>query len=369
MFIHKGLNKLCVNWFDMRHWYSEGIPAATDCLLGLKYIISDRDLAQEKNYERLIGLEDEAIFKNVNTLGVAILADDDISKVELGSNAFQNLNSVWKAMTGGDKDVFEEQTDVRYDLHNPMMDMSVTNGELKDSVSQAEYEAKKESSSEKTSSTSEEVHNGPYIEYSFMAGQTGPVYMFDTSVPDSEGGIVVNSIKYCGFFEEGQEVKGTLDISGLDYVTPDFLRGYCANLVFAYADNHTLAEYAKELNTREITLNAEKENDLTGQFMAGDSQRILFTLPWDEGWTLYVDGAEVPLEKTCDLFMSAKVTRGRHTYQMRFFPALMNVGIGLSAGALVICLTLFFVCYRRYRQDERKNKKVNKCILSNAVCR
>ena len=27
MFVHKQLNRLGINWFDMRHWYSEGIPA------------------------------------------------------------------------------------------------------------------------------------------------------------------------------------------------------------------------------------------------------------------------------------------------------------------------------------------------------
>lgn len=340
MFIHKGLNKLGVNWFDMRHWYSEGIPAATDYLLGLKYLISSRDLTKEKNYERLMCLDDEAIFKNENTLGVAILVDDDINKVELGSDAFINLNSVWKAMTGGVRDIFVEQADVEYNLRNPTSDISVTSRELKDSVSQAEMKAQTESLNQENAATQEEAHNGPIIEYSFIATQTGPVYMFNTAVPDSEGGIVVNSMKYCGFFEEGQEVKGILEVSGLDYVTPDFLRGYCANLRFSYADNQTLAEYAKKLSSRDITLNVESENNLKGQVMAGERQRILFTLPWDEGWTLYMDGVEVPLDKTWDLFMSVEVPTGKHTYEMRFFPAWMNIGIGLSIGAAVSLLLL-----------------------------
>lgn len=350
MFIHKGLNKLGVNWFDMRHWYSEGIPAATDCLLGLKYIISDRDLAQEKNYERLIAVEDQAVFKNENTLGVAILVDNDINNVEVSSNAFKNLNSIWKAMTGGDRDVFVEQADVTFNMHNPMMDMSITSGELKDSVSQTELKAQEESVSSDNVSTSERVHSGPYIEYSFLATQSGPVYMFDTSVPDSERGIAANSMKYCGVYEEGQEVKGTLDVNGPDYVTADFLRGYCANLVFAYADNQVLASYAKELNCKEITLNAEKENDLTGQFIAGENQQVLFTLPWDESWTLYVDGSRVPLEKTWDLFMSAEVPDGEHTYEMRFSPAWMNVGIGLSGGAILSLIALVAASNIRKRQ-------------------
>lgn len=84
------------------------------------------------------------------------------------------------------------------------MDMSVTSGELKDSVSQTEMKAQDDSVRENSSSTQEDVHSGPYIEYSFYVTQTGPVYMFDTFVPDSEWGITVNSMKYCGFFEKGQ---------------------------------------------------------------------------------------------------------------------------------------------------------------------
>ena len=82
------------------------------------------------------------------------------------------------------------------------------------------------------------------------------------------------------------------------------------------------------------------ENDLTGSFTAGDDQRILFTIPWDEGWTCYIDGAPAPIDKTWNLFMSVEVPAEQHTYEMKFFPAWMNYGIILSAAALAGTIAL-----------------------------
>jgi uncharacterized membrane protein YfhO len=362
MFIHKGLSKLGVNWFDMRHWYSEGIPAATDYLLGLKYLISNRNLSQEKGYERMVGIEDTAIFKNENALGVAILSNVDIQNVELGNDAFQNLNAVWKSMTGERQDIFSIQSDITYAMHNPTTDISVTSEELRDSVSQSVTYNEQEKSNDDLKPNSKATHNGPYIVYSFTAKKDGPVYIFDTSIPDSEHGIATPTMKYCGYYTAGQEVEGTLDVSGLEYVTPDFLRGYCANLVFAYADNNVLSEYAKQLRAREVTLNADKENDLTGYFEAGENQRLLFTLPWDEGWTLFVDGIEVPIDKTWDLFMSANVPVGEHQYELRFIPAWMNIGIGLSATSTIGLIMIVFPWRKRIcaKRDEQQVEVGNK---------
>ena len=327
MFVHKQLCRLGINWFDMRHWYSEGVPAATDTLLGLKYILSERDLTEEKDYEKLITMEGTSIYKNNSALSVAILSDPTVQELGLGENAFENLNMVWQTMTGGEKDIFTMQEDVTFTLVTDFSNQSVTSRELKESVSAAEAEGKKE---EKT----EEPEPSSYFLYTFTAAQDGPIYYYDTSIPGSPNGLAVPAIKYAGFYHEGDEVEGKIPIqSGIG--SGDFMRGYCANLVFAYAENDQLEEYASLLNSREIDFNVVHENDLTGSFTADEDRRILFTIPWYEGWTCYIDGQKVPIEKTWDLFMSVPVPEGQHTYEMKFFPAWMNYGICLSLAALL----------------------------------
>ena len=343
MFIHQGLCRLGINWFDMRHWYSEGIPAATDTLLGLKYIISERDLTEEKNYEKLLTMEDTSIYRNNHALSPAILSGASVQELELGENVFENLNAVWKSMTGGEKDIFTAQEDVTYTLFNDFSNQSVTSRELQESVSTSE-EKKEDSKDEKTEPAT-------YISYSFTAEQDGPIYFFDTSIPDSPGGLGDVVIKYAGAYHKGDTVEGKIPLTN-GIGSGDVMRGYCVNLAFAYADNAQLAEYAQLLNSRDCGFNVVHENDLTGSFTAEEGQRVLFTIPWDEGWSCCIDGKPVPIDKTWELFMSVEVPAGQHTYEMKFFPAWMNYGLVLSGAAVVGTIALMIVWKAQKKKKE-----------------
>ena len=343
MFVHRELCKMGINWYDMRHWYSEGIPAATDTLLGLKYILSERDLTEEKDYEKLISMEGTGIYKNDVAILPAILSNTSVQDLVLGENVFENLNQVWSAMTGGEKDIFTMQDDVTFTLVTDYASQSVTSRELKESFSAAE--------AQKDKKKTEEPEPNSYFLYSFTAAQDGPIYYYDTSIPASPNGLAAPAIKYVGFYHAGDEVEGKIPItSGIG--TGEFLRGYCVNLVFACADNIQLREYAAQLNSRDIDFNGDHENDLTGSFTAEEGQRILFTIPWDEGWTCYIDGQKVPIDKTWDLFMSVEVPAGHHTYEMKFFPAWMNYGLILCSAALLGLAIIMLVWKKRKSADE-----------------
>lgn len=330
-FVHKGLCKLGINWFDMRHWYSEGIPAATDTLLGLKYLLSERDLSKEKDYEKLISMWETGIYKNSSALSPAILSASSVQELELGENVFDNLNRIWRAMTDGETDVFVMQENVTYTLFNDYSNQTVTSQELKESVSAATEKDEVDEDKDLEPST--------YILYSFTAAQDGPVYVYDTSIPDSPNGLAAPAIRYVGFYHAGDAVEGKFPIEN-NIGSGDFMRGYCANMVFAYADNNQLEKYAVILSSRDITFNVLHENELFGTFTAEEGQRILFTIPWDEGWSCFIDGKKVPIDKTWDLFMSVEVPEGEHTYEMKFFPAWMSYGIVLSILAILGLIVL-----------------------------
>ena len=96
----------------------------------------------------------------------------------------------------------------------------------------------------------------------------------------------------------------------------------------------TLAEYSEQINAREATIEKIKDHYLKGYVNATDNQKLLFTIPYQKGWTLWVDGKEIELEKTCNLFMSADVSPGKHVYELKFWPPGLTVGIIVSMIAL-----------------------------------
>lgn len=354
MYVHKQLNRLGINWFDMRHWYSEGVPAATDSLLGLKYLISERDLKTEKDYESKVSMDGFTIYQNPNELPVSILSNTAVQEIELTPNVFDNLNAVWKGMTGGKEDIFTAQEDVTYSLHTDYSNQSVTSKELRETSASAaaqQSEAGESTQSDTSDSSSgEEEESNSYILCTFPAKQDGPVYVFDTSIPESSNGLAVPSIQYVGSYRTGEKVEHRVPLTD-GIASGDMMRGYCVNLAFAYADNAVLADYAKQLNARNITFNVEHENQLNGSFTAEKGQRILFTLPWDEGWTCYIDGQKVPIDKTWDLFMSVEVPEGAHTWEMKFFPAWMDYGLYLS-GAALVGLVVLLVLWKRSKNTQ-----------------
>lgn len=339
-FVHEKLNRLGINWFDMRHWYAKGVPGATDSLLGLKYIISKRDLTEEKGYEHKVALNGYSIYQNPDALSASILSNSVIEDIELNDNVFRNLNAVWKAMTGEERDIFTEQEDVTYTLFNDYANQSVTSKELQESFSASEEET------EDGNESDDEEGTASYILYSFKAQKDGSIYVFDTSIPDSGNGLTSPSIRYVGTYRKGDNVEGKFPVSA-EIGSGELLRGYCVNQVFAYADNEILAEYAQKLNERDISFHVVHENDLTGAFTAKEGQRILFTLPWDEGWTCYIDGEKADIDKTWDLFMSVQVPEGEHTYEMRFFPAWLNYGIFMCIAAFAVMIVFLIVDRRK----------------------
>ncbi len=150
-------------------------------------------------------------------------------------------------------------------------------------------------------------------------------------------------------------MTGKISLGGMTNVTGAFLRGYCANLVFAVADNETLMEYAEALNSRDLAVRVEHEHVITGSFTSEGDKRILFTIPWDEGWTCRIDGQEVPIDKTWDLFMSVEAPQGHHEFELRFFPAWMGAGLAVGAAAL-LALIVFSILWRK-RPDGRTGEE------------
>ncbi len=340
MFIHKGLNRLGINWFDMRHWYAAGVPAATDALLGVKYVISDRDLTEEKGYTQRVTLEDKSLYQNAAALSPAILAEEGVMDVTLENDAFRNLNAVWRAMTGGERDVLVPQEDLLFTLHTDAVEQSVTAAELRQSLSASEAEEPEENTDSRRS----------YFLCTFTAARSGPVYCFDTSVPDSDNGVASPSVRCVGVFAQGDTVEDRIPVN-TGYATGEYLRGYCGNLVYAYGDGEALEAYADALNARSITLERERDSLLRGTFTAEEGQRVLLTIPWDEGWSCLVDGRPVPLEKTWDLFLSFQAPAGTHSYELRFVPAWLNWGLYLCAAAVLI-LAVLLILHAVHRKRE-----------------
>ena len=366
-FVREELNKLGVQWFNMRNYYAQGIPAATDTLLGIRYLIANEDMAEEKNYIRMTDMEamglatsDEVYdaYKNDYALPIAFAAEKDVNALELDcDDLFDNLNQVWSAISGLDYNVFVEENDIEFRSLNLSASQEMTAEDAREIVQSYEQkEVESESSSESDSKTTEDEltvslvqDEAPMfassVEFSFTAKQDGPVYVYHGAALNKSNGSVESVVRYLGYYHKGDKVTGYLPVTS-DYVNKVTFEEYAGRFRAAYADLEALQEMSEVVASRPSTIEKIKDSHLKGNVTIEEGQELLFTIPWDDGWTCYIDGKEAELTKVLGVFMAVETEPGEHTYEMVYVPGGMKTSMKISVAAAILML-LYLLFGRR----------------------
>ena len=96
-------------------------------------------------------------------------------------------------------------------------------------------------------------------------------------------------------------------------------------------------------------------NHVSGQIQVNQPGTLLLTIPYDEGWTVKVDGEETETYRVGDALTGVDLTEGDHVIEMNFIPA------GLWRGSMisVICigLYLFSALLEEYGQKKKKQEE------------
>ena len=65
-------------------------------------------------------------------------------------------------------------------------------------------------------------------------------------------------------------------------------------------------------------------------------QTILSTIPYDEGWHVYVDGQQVEIYEALDSLLAFNIAdAGEHTLELKYMPSIYKLGSALSLGAII----------------------------------
>jgi len=365
-FVRSALHKLGVHRFDMRNSYNEGVPAATDILLGMRYLISKENLAKRKNYEKLVNIGEWSLYRNPDAMKIAMLVNDKIDEVTTDyTSVFDNLDHVWAAISGRDIPLFTEEDDVTFISHNITDHLELSHTEAMDIVSKRDASSEHSNTDgdaiESESVSKENIEQGflknpplnmSYIEFTWIAGQDGPIYSYNRSGVVDDRGAIFPALFCDGFYQKGETVTGYLPMTN-SLVTRDLMEEVAGRFRAAYADNDALHELATIVKERPCTIEKVADSHLRGTFTAEVGQKLMFTIPFDEGWTCWIDGKEAEIKQVLGVFMAVDAPEGAHSYEMKFFPKGMKAGIGLSAAALLTTL-VFVPVDRRRRKTPQK---------------
>lgn len=68
---------------------------------------------------------------------------------------------------------------------------------------------------------------------------------------------------------------------------------------------------------------------------------MVFTLPYDKGWTAYVNGEKVSISSWQNAFLSIPLEPGSNEIKLTFFPLGLKEGIVVSLIGLILAWFLF----------------------------
>ena len=143
-----------------------------------------------------------------------------------------------------------------------------------------------------------------------------------------------------GYFEDSQTLHVTLSFPENNQVSfnqPNF-----------YALDTTSYQKAMEIINRQKVKVTTNKNTVTATYKADKASSLLFTIPYDKGWTATQNGQEITLSKAQDGFMKVDVKSGKGKVVLTYLPTGFKEGTMLSSVGL-----LLFICYNIARKRKK----------------
>lgn len=118
--------------------------------------------------------------------------------------------------------------------------------------------------------------------------------------------------------------------------------------LYAYKVNEpVLAQFVNHLNEQTMTVDNYDETSLDGHITVSAAGQLVLSIPYDPGWTLYVDGVRTDMDLFEDTFIGTYLDEGSHTITLKYFPKGFIPGVIVSIVSVLLFAMLYYIS-RRY---------------------
>ena len=138
-----------------------------------------------------------------------------------------------------------------------------------------------------------------------------------------------SQIIYLGNVQKGDEIRIKMQLK------QDNEMSGVVRLTAAELDEEVMEELAQRMQENAWKLTSAKGNHLSGT--------IHFSIPYDKGWTVKIDGKKVKTKALGKAFLTVKVPEGKHKVSLTYVSSGFKEGAILSvAGFVIIILIMLF---------------------------
>ncbi len=127
--------------------------------------------------------------------------------------------------------------------------------------------------------------------------------------------------------KKGEKIRISLDCSTMESDS-SYFEIYAYNIDY---DKFVSAHELLKLGAMDIT--EYSDTSIKGTVNAGYNGYLYTSIPYDEGWSIYIDGAKQSLIKLSDAQLACEITKGKHTVEFKYTPkGLLYGGAATAAG-------------------------------------
>lgn len=311
---------------DIWALYNRGTTAEAESLLGIKYVLSPDARPELKGYELIEDFGETGVYRNNNALPLFMLSDNAIESVGMGNADYFALhNDIWSGITGSAQTLLHKENDYSVTTQN------LTQRASEDGIVYTKINK-----------------DAPaYVRYDINISRSLPLYFYFTAPKVQLARIYINGVddgRYfwlyrwdmscAGTFDEGDTLRIEIELEQDEIcITQPY---------FYYEDLDRLSEVSAGI--KEVSPYVERISDahFTGSYTAGENTLLLTTIPYEDGWTLRIDGEKVPTQKAMDAMLAAALPEGEHQFELSYFPRGLKEGFVLMGVSAALALMWAF---------------------------
>ena len=96
----------------------------------------------------------------------------------------------------------------------------------------------------------------------------------------------------------------------------------------------------EQLSSDQLMVGEVTDRGLTGNITCKQDEVLLFTIPYDEGFEVWIDGKECDTWAYLDAFLATNITKGEHKVEIYYTPPGFELGAKISVAGLVFSIVL-----------------------------
>ena len=312
-----------------RYYYRNSTPMVND-LLGINYIISKSGALNNSamSLMEIAEADNSHLYRSKYPMSIGFMMNSNILKLELAAadNPFEFQNDIVTLATGTKQGIFTRQ---------PIRDYTFNNAEgQKTDFGTFSFDVTDQK--EKASATL--IYDGVEGAYLYGYAKNGPAETIDVKCDGQIADSGISADDYPIVFPMGNGQEGSTFEATLNFEED---RAAGAFTVQVYALNEEAFNKAySDLADEQLELTEFSDTKIKGIINVKRRGILYLSIPYERGWSIYVDGKKVSTTKIFDAMLGAEIGPGEHEIELKYFPDGLGKGIIISISATFLFILL-----------------------------